>query len=172
MSLTFVKQATPFDAPKIYNVIVSAYTEVEALLHPKGGFAALRENSFDILRDMSKMTVLVCTKNGNVIATVRFRTLQSGDATLAYISRLCVLPSEQRSGAGTQLLEEVERLCRARNVDTLALHSAAKLEKLVRFYYKNGFYIHSTTKSRGYTRGLFIKELTGKECDFTPIENL
>ncbi len=172
MSLTFIKKATPFDAPKIYHLILQAYAEADKTLHPPGGIAALKESSTDILRDMERMTVLVCTKNGNVIGTVRYRIVESGDAKLAYISRLCVLPSEQRSGAGTQLLNEVEKQCRAQNVDVLALHSPAKIEKLVHFYYKNGYYIHCTKKNRGYARGLFVKELTGKDCDLSPLDAL
>lgn len=172
MSLTFIKKATPFDAPSIYHLILQAYADADDTMHAPGGVAALKESSSDILRDMERMTVLVCTKNGSVIGTLRYRIIKSGDATLAYISRLCVLPSEQRSGAGTQLLTEVEKQCRAQNVDALALHSPAKVEKLVHFYYKNGYYIHCTNKDRGYARGLFVKELTGRDCDYSPLNAL
>ncbi len=172
MNLTFVRKATPFDAPKIYHVVVSAYTEVEKLLKPPTGLAALKESSTDILRDMERMTVLVCTKNGEVIGSVRYSIMQIGDAKVAYISRLCVLPTEQRSGAGSQLLCEVEKQCRAQKVDALALHSPSKIEKYVYFYYRNGFYIQNTTKDRGYARGLYLKDLTDKEYDLAPLLEL
>lgn len=172
MSLTFIKKATPFDAPKIYHLIVLAYAETTEKINPQGGFAALKEGSNDILRDMERMTVLVCTKNGNVIGTVRYRIIESGDTRIAYISRLCVLPGEQRSGTGTKLLAEVEKQCRAQKIDLLALHSPAKDIKLVYFYYKNGYYIHCTTQGRGYARGLFLKELTEKHCDLALLDAL
>ncbi|MFA9381131.1 MAG: GNAT family N-acetyltransferase, partial [Acetanaerobacterium sp.] len=139
---------------------------------PPDGIAALKESSTEILRDMERMTVLVCTKNGNVIGTARYRILESGDAKIAYISRVCVLPEEQRTGAGSQLLLEIERQCRAKKVDMLALHTPAKMEKLVRFYYRNGYYINGTKSDRGYARGLFLKELTDKQCSLSPLDEL
>ncbi len=173
MSLAFVRKATPFDAPKIYNLIVLAYAEINSELNLPGGVAALKESSWDILKDMEKKTVLVCAKNGNIIGTVRYQICEDKSGVkVAYISRFCVLPEEQHSGIGTQLIREVETQCRALKVDALALHTPTKKVKLVQFYYKNGFYIRSTNDQKGYVRGLFLKELTQKQPDLSTLDHL
>ncbi len=173
MNLTFIRDATPPDAPKIYNLIVLAYAEAEQQLKLPNGIAALKEGSTDILRDMHLKTLLVCTKNSDVIGTVRFRIFTQKDgAKLAYISRLCVLPDDQKNGTGSALLAEVEKRCRAQGVDMLSLHAPAAIKKLVRFYLKNGFDLFYTTTDRGYLRGLFVKKLTERKASLTPLWSL
>ncbi|SDN84383.1 GNAT family N-acetyltransferase [Acetanaerobacterium elongatum] len=173
MSLAFVRKATPFDAPKIYNLIVLAYAEINSELNLPGGVAALKETSADILRDLEHKTVLVCTKNGKVVGTVRYQVFtDASGAKIAYISRLCVLPEEQHSGIGSQMLQEVELQCRALKIDALALHTPAKKTKLVMFYYKSGFYIRAVSETKGYARGLFYKELTERKADLSVLEGL
>ena len=173
MSMTFVKKATPFDAPKIYNLICLSYAEIDRELGLPGGVAALKENSWDILKDMEKKHMLVCTKNSDVIGTIRYQVFQgSTGGKIAYISRFCVLPEEQHTGVGSKLLQEVEKQCREKGVDTMVLHTPTKNETLVRFYYKNGFYITSTNDEKGYVRGLFLKSLTDKKTDLSVVEAL
>lgn len=173
MSLAFVRKATPFDAPKIYNLMVLAYAEINRELKLPGGVAALRETSTDILKDMEQKTVLVCTKNGKVVGSVRYQIFtDASGAKVAYISRLCVLPEEQHTGVGSQMLREVELQCRGLKTDALALHTPAQKAKLVLFYYKNGFYIRAVSETKGYPRGLFYKGLTDNKPDLSVLEGL
>ena len=63
---------------------------------------------------------------------------------------------------GRKLISEVCARCAQEGITAVALHTCTKMFPLVRFYYGQGFYIHSTTQDRGYVRGLFLKELTSQ----------
>lgn len=151
-----IRKAVPNDATQIHSVLAVSFADYYTLLGitPPG----ISETTDDIKDDIEKKNVLVArASNTLTVGTIRFHMI--GDVW--YISRFGVLPNWQASGTGEKLMHEVERLAKELGATAIMLHSATKLSKQVRYYYGQGFFIHSTDNSNGYIRALFIKELGG-----------
>ena len=127
---------------------------------------ALTETYNDVLFDIENNNVYIALIDEKIAGCIRFCKL-SGD--LAYIYRFAVDQNSSHSGIGTSLIKYVLTLCLSQNIKAVCLHSNSKNTDLVKFYYKNGFFIHSTEFSRGYIRALFINELSDKEYDITKV---
>ena len=68
------------------------------------------------------------------------------------ICQIAVHPDIQRSGVGSELLNEVFKDALAKKVRTLTLEVRASNEKAINFYKKHGFYV-SHTKPGYYSNG-------------------
>ncbi len=149
-----IKKAVPNDATQIHSVLAVSFADYYTML----GISApgITETTEDIKKDIAEKNVLVArASNTLTVGTVRYEMIDN----VCYISRFGVLPNWQAGGTGEKLFLEVERNAKALGASAIMLHSAAKLSKQVRYYYGQGFFIHSTEHSRGYVRALFIKEL-------------
>ena len=150
-----IRPAKTSDIPAISNLLHIAFADYYNVLGVK--IKPLTETFDDIEKDIKSKNVYIATANMFMVAgTIRFEKI--GD--ICYISRFGVLPKWQSSGTGGLLLKQAERFCAENNLSAMVLHTAAKLAKQVRYYYKQGFYIHSTESSKGYIRGLLIKEFS------------
>jgi N-acetylglutamate synthase-like GNAT family acetyltransferase len=162
-----IRKAHPADAPAIHNILAVSFSEYHTLLgiRPK----ALTESIEDIVKEIKNKTVLVAVVNNMLLCgTLRYEF--AGD--VCYISRFGVLPNWQAAGAGGELLAFVEQACSEAGTKAMCLHTATKLFKQTRYYYGQGFFIHSTTHDRGYVRGLFVKELSSDPYDLSGVINL
>jgi N-acetylglutamate synthase-like GNAT family acetyltransferase len=154
-----IRKAVPNDATQIHSVLAVAFADYYTMLGitPPG----ISETTDDIKEDIGRKNVLVArASNTLTVGTVRYHMIDS----VCYISRFGILPNWQSGGTGEKLFLEVERNAKELGASAIMLHSAAKLSKQVRYYYGQGFFIHSTDFSKGYIRALFIKELDGKYC--------
>jgi GNAT superfamily N-acetyltransferase len=163
----FIRPAMDSDAPTIHHIVQLAFAEYASLLGLPTPPQALLETQADIIGDIHGKRVLLGFVNmQKAIGSVRYDIV--GD--IAYISRFAILPSWQQSGMGRALLTRVEEECRQKQVSAIALHTGTKLMAQARFYYANGFYVHSTTQDHGYIRGLFVKELhPDQKIDLSPV---
>lgn len=152
-----IRKAGPADVDGILEVTHDAFTAYAKELGMPDKVMALKEDGQTILQEMKKKTVLVGCINGKIVGTVRFETIPGN---IAYMTRFGVHGSIRKSGMGTMLIDEVAAYARQEGLTAIALHTCTKMFPLVRFYYGQGFYIHSTTQDRGYVRGLFLRELT------------
>ena len=152
-----IRKAGPADVDQILEVTRDAFKSYADNLGMPEKVVALKETPQTILDEMKRKTILVGTINGKIIGTVRFETIPGN---IAYITRFGVSSCIRKSGIGTMLIEEVVAYARQEGLTAVALHTCTKMFPLVRFYYGQGFYIHSTTQDRGYVRGLFLRELT------------
>ncbi len=147
-----IRKATSSDIPHIQRILKVSFDEYATLLGMKS--PSFLETEEAIKRDMQQKHVLVATVNQMLLSgTIRYEIING----IGYISRFGVLPNWQSSGTGGQLLGYVERCCKKEGAKALALHTATILYKQMRYYYGQGFYVHSTTQDRGYTRGLLVK---------------
>lgn len=147
-----IRRATPQDIPDIQRILKVSFEEYATLLGLQS--PSFIESDEAIRGDMDKKNVLCATVNQMLLSgTIRYEIIGG----VGYISRFGVLPNWQSSGTGGQLIAHVERLCREQGAKALALHTATTLYKQMRYYYGQGFYVHSTTHDRGYTRGLLVK---------------
>jgi GNAT superfamily N-acetyltransferase len=118
--------------------------------------SAVTENEEDIIYDIKTKNVLIIrASNTLTVGTIRYHMIDN----ICYISRFGILPNWQSAGAGDMLIKEVEKRAKMLGASAIMLHSASRLLKQVRYYYRQGFFIHSTDHSPGYIRALFIKEL-------------
>ena len=73
----------------------------------------------------------------------------------------------QGCGLGRTLVQQVKMSCRVLGLKAILLHTASRMLPIVRFYYGQGFFIHSTTHDRGYIRALMVYELSrGNGLDY------
>lgn len=151
-----IKKADISDIPIIYEITQEAFTKYARDLGLPQKVSALKEDYDAIKADMNKKTILLATLDGIPVGSVRYEILPGG---IAYISRFGVKLDIQNCGVGRALIHEVESQLKEKGVSMITLHSASKVTSLVQFYYKLGFYIHSTSTDRGYIRALFCKDL-------------
>lgn len=148
-----IRPAKTSDIPAISNLLQVAFADYYNILGVK--IKTANETSEDIQKEIDEKQVYVATANMLIpVGTIRFNKI----GNLCYISRFGVLPKWQSTGTGGLLLKQAESYCKENNLSAMALHTATKLAKQVRYYYKQGFFIHSTTSDKGYVRGLLIKE--------------
>ena len=163
----FIRPASDSDAPEIKHIVHLDFAEYSSLLGLPTQPKALSETEEDIIRDIHGKRVLIGFVNmTKAVGSVRY-DIQDG---IAYISRFAILPNWQQSGMGRALIAQVEEECRLQGVKAICLHTGTKLLAQARFYYANGFYVHSTREDKGYIRGLFIKELQpGQKLDLSGV---
>jgi len=149
----------------ILKVTKDAFKNYQKQLNGNIPLKALTETYEDVLSDVKYNNVYVALTDEKVIGCIRFCRLSDD---LAYIYRFAVDPKEGHSGIGTSLIKHALSLCKNQNIKAVCLHTNSKNTDLVKFYYKNDFFIHSTEFSRGYIRALFISELSDEEYDITP----
>ncbi len=149
-----IRKAVPSDATQIHSVLAVSFADYYTMLGitPPGISEAIE----DIKTDIEQKNVLVArASNTLTVGTVRYHMIDN----VCYVSRFGVLPNWQAGGTGEKLFLEVEKAAKELGASAIMLHSAAKLSKQVRYYYGQGFFIHSTDFTKGYIRALFIKEL-------------
>ncbi|MCK5129208.1 MAG: GNAT family N-acetyltransferase [Clostridiales bacterium] len=152
-----VKNALQNDATSIHSVLSISFADYYIMLSITP--PAISETIEDIKLDIADKNVLVIrASNTLIVGTIRFHMIDD----VCYISRFGVLPNWQSVGAGDMLMKEVEKSARELGASTIMLHSSSKLLKQVRYYYSQGFFIHSTNDAMGYIRALFVKELQEK----------
>ena len=150
-----IRPAKLSDIPAISNLLQVAFADYYNVLGVK--IKTSNETYEEIEKDIEEKQVYIATANMfMVVGTIRFHKL----GNICYISRFGVLPKWQSTGTGGLLLKQAEKYCIENNLSAMCLHTATKLSKQVRYYYKQGFYIHNTTNHLGYIRGLLIKEFT------------
>ena len=163
-----VRRAVEADIPAIWEITQEAFLKYAYDLGSRGKVKALAETQQDILLDMQQKTVLMGTVEGVPMGSIRFEVIGG----VAYISRFGVKLMAQGRGMGRALIAEVERLCRARgDVAAIALHTSSRMSSLMRFYYGQGFFVHSTSADRGYIRALLIRELKEGGADYSVVED-
>lgn len=150
-----IRKAVTDDAPAIKEIMQEAFTKYMADSGVNGSLEALEESCDDIIKDINSKEVFIAFMDNIAVGSVRVQLLPDNTA---YLSRFGVKLGYHNIGIGKSLMNLVDKLLMEKGVKKVFLHTASKYRDLVRFYYGRGFYIDSTTKDRGYTRALMIKE--------------
>ncbi len=116
---------------------------------------ALKETVEDIEKDIQEKTVLVALYHGEVVGSLRLEFKED----YAYLTRFGVTIKYHNLGIGKSLLMATDSVVLERGFNQIKLHTAARCTENIVFYYKCGFYVHSTSNERGYIRALMIKEI-------------
>jgi ribosomal protein S18 acetylase RimI-like enzyme len=154
-----IRKAVIDDAPSIREIMQEAFTKYMTDSGVNGSLEALEESCGDIIKDINSKEVFIAFMDNIAVGSVRVQLLPDNTA---YLSRFGVKLGYHNIGIGKSLMNLVDKLLMEKGVDKVFLHTASKYRDLVRFYYGRGFYIDSTTKDRGYTRALMIKEYNCK----------
>ncbi len=98
--------------------------------------APLTQSLENLQQEALKKTVLKCSRNGQVIGSVRAGADEEG---ICHIGRLVVLPSESNQGIGQQLMTQIEAIFK----DCLAyeIFTAADSSRTIHLYGKLGYRI-------------------------------
>ena len=158
-----VRKAAAADIPAIADITLEAFDKYARDLGQPEKVYALKEGPEVIARDIEQKTVFIATLDGEPAGSIRYEILPSG---IAYISRFGVKLIAQGCGLGRRLIQAVVSDCQDNGREAVALHTSSRMASLIRFYYGQGFYIHSTDFSRGYIRALLVKPLTGRAMEF------
>jgi len=151
-----LRRAVPSDAEAVLAITkISFELYAEEVRHRKS-IRALYETLEDVRRDIETKYVYVCEMDGELVGSVRFEILSE---RIAYLSRFAMHPDIQNLGLGGLLLEKVRLECVNLGVRAITLHTASRMRSSVAFYLKNGYYIHSISKSADYIRALMVNEL-------------
>lgn len=158
MNYSFIiRQAIKSDAQALHAILVEAFEKYKEVSNLPDNIAAIDESIADIENDILNNYVFIATIDDIPVGTVRLKFLADNTA---YLSRFAVNLNYHNIGIGKSLLNLVDKLAHNRSIDRIFLYTAAKNYDLVKFYYSRGFHIDSTTKDKGYTRALMIKEFT------------
>ena len=161
-SPVLIRAATEADIPAIAEITHQAFLLYAAQIGIPSAISALKEKEADVAAALREKYVLVAeSADGEILGSVRYEDLGGG---IGYLSRFGVSPAAQHSGVGKCLIDAVAEGCRALGLSAIALHTGAKVSHLVQFYYRSGYYVHSTTWERGYVRALFLHELSDAPC--------
>lgn len=150
-----IRKATMEDAEAIQSITRESFSKYMADTGLQGTMEALEESLEDIRRDILSKEVYVAFIDEVPVGSIRISILEDGSA---YISRFGVRLQYHNIGIGKSLMNLVDKLLVSKGIKQVKLHTASRHRDLVRFYYGRGFHIDSTTKDKGYTRALMIKE--------------
>lgn len=153
MALT-IRYATEEDAQAVLAITVEAFTIYAHDLGKPELVYALNETTYDITLDMERKHVLVALLDDKPVGSIRFEII--GD--IAYLSRFGVFRDYQKFGIGRALVSQVHAICENLGIKAAALHTSSRMYSLMRFYYGNRYFVHSTSEARGYIRALLVHE--------------
>ncbi|NLC69512.1 MAG: GNAT family N-acetyltransferase [Clostridiaceae bacterium] len=150
-----IKKAEPGDAKIIQEIVRAAFKKYVKDAGITEKINALTETIKDIKNDIRTKEVFIASFRGVPAGTIR---VEIKPDNTAFITRFGVLPEYQNNGIGKALLNHADKQLVSRGIKKVYLHTASRYRELICFYYNMGFYVDSTTKDRGYTRVLMVKE--------------
>ena len=151
------KKATADDAKTLLEITHTAFMRYANEVGQS--VAGTTENLDDILSDIEHKDVYLAIHEGQTVGSIRVQMIED----IAYLSRFCALPNTEGLQIGRNLMEHLKNKLK---VNALVLHTGTKLTRLVIFYYRCGFYVHSVSHQRGYPRGLFVCKLGEGNPDY------
>lgn len=150
-----IKKAKPEDSEAIVKILREAFAKYKKDAGISVNPAALTETVRDVKRDIENIDVFIAYIDNVPVGTIRVRLM--ADKT-AQITRFAVKSQYSKNGVGKALISTAEKFLLNKRVRRVYLYTASKYSSLVCFYYSRGFHIDSTTKDKGYTRALMIKD--------------
>lgn len=129
-----IRRAEIEDCAAIADVLRESFAEFKPL-YSEGGFAATACGSEQIEARMREGPVWVTLCGAVIVGTVS--AVKNGESV--YVRGMAVLPSVRGSGAGSRLLEQVEKWAADGNISRIFLSTTPFLDSAIRLYEKFGF---------------------------------
>ncbi len=117
--------------------------------------AALHETREQVEADIENKSVYVAYINDVIVGSLRLERINEDTA---YLSRFAVSNEFQNRGIGKSIMSIFDEEMKQAGIKHVVLHTASQAFPLMRFYYGRGFYVHSTTRCKGYIRALMCKD--------------
>ncbi|MEN8906022.1 MAG: GNAT family N-acetyltransferase [Clostridiales bacterium] len=156
MNYSFIiRRAIPSDSEAIHKILLEAFKKYQKVTQISEDVEALKETIEDIKIDINKNYVFIALIDNIPVGTVRLKFLENSTALL---SRFAVNLNYHNIGIGKSMINLIDKIAKNMNLKKVFLYTASKHYDLVKFYYNRGFHIDSTTKEKGYTRALMIKD--------------
>lgn len=150
-----IRKALPGDAAEVLGIVREAFQSYQSQAGMENPPAAMTEEMPDVLRDIGQNIVLCAFYEGALAGSVRLKKEGPG----LYFYRFAVRPGYQRTGIGKELVRESEKIAKELAVSEICLHTAKNIERLVRFYKRQGFSVREVNESKGYPRALMVKTI-------------
>ncbi len=138
------------DINDITTVIKAAFSEYTNKLKPPS--SAEKKSPEVVRQELETRYALVATDNEQLVGSVFYQQKDNS----VYIDRLAVLPSHQKQGIATQLMQEVEFRARDLGATSVSLSVRLVLEKQQAFYKKLGFVFDSFGTHEGFSEPTFM----------------
>jgi N-acetylglutamate synthase-like GNAT family acetyltransferase len=129
-----IRSAEIEDCATIADVLRESFAEFKPL-YTEEGFAATAPGSEQIEARTREGPVWVALRDAVIVGTVS--AVKKGESV--YVRGMAVLPSARGSGAGTRLLEQVERWAAEGDISRIFLSTTPFLDSAIRLYEKSGF---------------------------------
>ncbi len=149
-----IQLAAEADVKSIVNIVKESFVQYCNAIGI-GTIEALRESEQDVLNDMLHKHVYVAYWDGIPVGSVRIEIKNEK----AMLSRFAILPEYQSLGIGSKILSFVENTLAPLQIEAIELYSAVENSRLKEFYISKGYHVVSIDDSKGYQRGLFIKNI-------------
>ncbi|QFY44297.1 GNAT family N-acetyltransferase [Candidatus Methylospira mobilis] len=96
------------------------------------------------IQDESRGRLLIVKNNGNAIGYVliAFCFSLEFDGVIAFVDELFIEPSSRQKRAGSQVLEQVEKLCGSLGMKAVRLESEADNSRATALYARTGYHDH------------------------------
>jgi ribosomal-protein-alanine N-acetyltransferase len=120
---------TPADAEPLYQLDRICFTEPFRFTRRQLRTSAERPSAI----------ARIATEHGEIVGFVIAQIQRSRQSAHAYIDTLDVAPAARRRGIATDLLADLERLCRLAGATRIMLHVHVGNPAAIRFYEKHGF---------------------------------
>jgi len=149
-----VRRAKEDDAQDIYNILQEAFKKymADTLLH--GSMEALDETVEMIKEEITTQNIFIAYINNEPVGTIRFEVDGNNEA---HISRFGVRLAFHNIGIGKSLMNLIDSEIKELGIKKAYLFSASQYTELIKFYYGRGFFIESTSSSKGYIRAKLVK---------------
>lgn len=129
-----IRRAEREDCATIADVLRESFAEFRPL-YTEQGFSATTPGTEQIEARAREGPVWVALRGAVIIGTVS--AVKKGESV--YIRGMAVMPSARGSGAGTRLLEQVERWAADEGISRIFLSTTPFLDSAIRLYEKLGF---------------------------------
>ncbi len=149
-----VKRADLCEARDIMHITKEAFAWYVKMSGAKRA-EALEEGLAAVEADIKNKYVYCAYKDGQMVGSLRVEVNIKEE--YAYLSRFGVLTEYRNMGIGKALMEEVDRMLISLGVKKLFLHTAEKINMLMKFYKNMGFSVETSSRSNGYQRALLVK---------------
>ena len=155
MKETELRLSIPEEIPILLEIIITAYTPIEAILgrKPRG----MLETKEKILERIENKTIYSILFKGELIGTFTIKLKESHN--LMEIQKVAIIADMQNKGFGSYVMDSAEQMLRIREERVAVVETYGDHQKLVDFYKHRGYKIISERMRKGNIVYIMQKKL-------------
>lgn len=130
-----LREATPDEAPRIFQLTLAAYEEYRHTLVPPSG--VFRESLEEVRQELEQAGGVIATLDGEPVGCARYTVDPAG--AFLYFGRLAVLPAYRRRGIAARIVRWLEQRALALGLPEVRLGARLSLPGNIRLYTRLGY---------------------------------